>query len=261
MEETESLTKVCHNCQSEILFSNHYCNNCGQQQNPAEVETVSFGWPNLKQIALFFAVQVLLCIIPSIIKVHTISSILYLDIMLALTTLMFFGYSWRENKHILKWPAFSFTKLIVFIVVAALASVTVQYLVIHLNLLIWHKTQYYHSIFSYHPYGKSLMILSVAVFPALFEELAFRGYLMQKLTGILDDKQAIYISSFIFFIMHFSMISFFWLLPFAIILGFIRVKEKTIWYGVIIHFVFNLTACLYELASFDELQNLLDAFK
>ncbi|MCZ4243860.1 CPBP family intramembrane glutamic endopeptidase [Pedobacter punctiformis] len=261
MEDTENLTKVCHNCQSEILTSNHYCNYCGQTQNAEEIETAGFKWSNLQQLALFFVVQVLLCITPAIIKENSIFFNLSLDVVMAITTLIFFGYSWAENKYLLKWPAFSLKKLLLFIVIASLASVIVQYLVTHLNLILWNKTQSYYDTFSGHPYGKYLMILSIAIFPALFEELAYRGYLMQKLINIFDEKQAIYISSFIFFIMHFSLISFFWLLPFAITLGFIRIREKTIWYGVIIHFIFNLTACLYELVDYDELQHLLNSLQ
>lgn len=261
MNEVEGSIRICPNCQSGIPVSNHYCNNCGQQQNSAEIETVRKGWPNLQQTALFFIVQILLCLTPLFIDTGSISNTLYLDVIMALITLIFFGYSWSENKYLLKWPDFSLQKLLLFIVVAALASVIVQYVVTHLNLSIWNKTNNYYDTFSMHPYGKYLMILSIAIFPALFEELAFRGYLMQKLTIILDGKQAVYISSFMFFIMHFSMISFFWLLPFAIVIGFIRLKEKTIWYGVIIHFIFNLTACLYELANTDELNNILESLK
>ena len=261
MNEIEPLITVCNNCQSEILKSNHYCNNCGQQQNSGEIETVSKGWPNLQEIALFFIIQILLCLTPTIVDTESISNTFCLDIIMAIITLIFFGWSWEENKYLLRWPNFSITKLILFIAAAFVASVVVQYLVINLNLIVWHKSSEYYAIFSYHPYGKYLMILSMAIFPALFEELAFRGYLMQKLTTILDGKQAVYISSFLFFIMHFSMVSFFWLLPFAIVLGFIRLKQKTIWYGVFIHFTFNLTACLYELASNGELTNILDVFK
>ncbi|MFW0715482.1 CPBP family intramembrane glutamic endopeptidase [Pedobacter sp. N23S346] len=128
-----------------------------------------------------------------------------------------------------------------------LGSITVQFLIGHLNLILFNKDYSFYEPFRSHPYGKILMIISIAVFPAIFEEMAFRGFVMEKLTKVVDNQQAIYISSFMFFIIHFSLVSVFWLLPFAILLGYLRIKEKTIWYGIAIHFLFNLTACLGEI--------------
>jgi membrane protease YdiL (CAAX protease family) len=95
-------------------------------------------------------------------------------------------------------------------------------------------------------YAKLITILVVALQPAIFEELAFRGVLQEGLNKITDKKQAIFISAFLFTILHMSFISFFWLLPFALCLGYVRMKEETIWYGVLIHFCFNTTACFLE---------------
>ena len=94
------------------------------------------------------------------------------------------------------------------------------------------------------------MIFFVAVMPALFEELGYRGFLLQKLLQVVDKRQAIFISAFMFSIMHISFISLFWLFPFALFLAYIRFKENTLWYGVVFHFTFNLTVCLSELYHF-----------
>ncbi|MDB5013697.1 MAG: family intrarane metalloprotease, partial [Daejeonella sp.] len=98
-----------------------------------------------------------------------------------------------------------------------------------------------------YPHGKLLLFIYVAVLPAIFEELAYRAYLLQALKEVVDDKQAIFISAVLFAIIHISFISLFWLLPFALVLGYICVKENSIWYGVAIHFTFNLTACVLDL--------------
>jgi membrane protease YdiL (CAAX protease family) len=90
------------------------------------------------------------------------------------------------------------------------------------------------------------MILLVAILPALFEELAYRGIILHNLLKLADEKQAIHISAFLFAIIHMSFISMFWLVPFAIWLGNVRTKEKTLWFSVLIHVCFNLTACLFE---------------
>jgi membrane protease YdiL (CAAX protease family) len=82
--------------------------------------------------------------------------------------------------------------------------------------------------------------------PALFEELAYRGFVLGKLLLVVDKKQAIFISAFIFAIMHMSVLSLFWLVPFALPLAYVRIKENTVWYGIFIHFSFNCTACILD---------------
>jgi len=70
--------------------------------------------------------------------------------------------------------------------------------------------------------------------------------MQQGLSKVVDQRQAIFITAFLFSLLHLSFISFFWLLPFAIWLGYIRKQEETLWYGVAIHFCFNTTACFLE---------------
>ena len=65
--------------------------------------------------------------------------------------------------------------------------------------------------------------------PAIFEELGFRGFLLSNLLKITEVDQAVYVSAFLFAIIHLSFISLFWLIPFALFLGFTRIKEQTIW--------------------------------
>jgi membrane protease YdiL (CAAX protease family) len=90
------------------------------------------------------------------------------------------------------------------------------------------------------------MLLMIAVQPAIIEELGYRGLIMSQLSKIVDSKQVIFISAFVFALIHLSIFSMLWIVPFAIMLGYIKEKEQTIWYGVLIHFTFNATACLTE---------------
>ncbi|MCX2574466.1 CPBP family intramembrane glutamic endopeptidase [Pedobacter sandarakinus] len=238
--------KTCNSCQSEIAESYKFCNICGEiQLQTCKVEYHS-KWLSLKQVALFFVTQIVICLLPLAVEQDDIESSLLLDTLSAIVCLIFFGYNWRENCKVLSWPSFSLKKVVFYSFIAILASLAVQYIVGKLNVVIFQKEQSYYDTFEYHPYGKYLMVLSIAIFPAVFEELAFRGFVLQKLLKVVDRQQAVYITSVLFFIIHFSLISVFWLLPFALVLGFIRLRENTIWYSIIIHFLFNLTACLNE---------------
>lgn len=93
--------------------------------------------------------------------------------------------------------------------------------------------------------GFLLNLLYVAVFPAIFEEIAFRGVILQPLRKY-GDWFAIGISSVIFGLVHGNMTQ----MPFAIIagiaLGYTFIVTGSIWPSVIIHFLNNSFALLYS---------------
>ena len=100
-----------------------------------------------------------------------------------------------------------------------------------------------------------VMIYSIALYPAIFEELAFRGVLYNYLNTFLDERLVVIVTGFTFGIMHLSFISLFWLVPFGILVGAMRKRFGTIWYGVIFHFTFNLVAVLFDLYRHGHLWN------
>lgn len=83
-----------------------------------------------------------------------------------------------------------------------------------------------------------LYFIACAVVPALVEEFAFRGILMQPLRKY-GDKFAIVMSSIIFALAHGNMVQ----IPFAFIaglaLGYFQIATGSIWTGVAIHFLNN----------------------
>jgi membrane protease YdiL (CAAX protease family) len=91
------------------------------------------------------------------------------------------------------------------------------------------------------------MIYSIAITPAIFEELTFRGVMYNLSATILPERFVIVLTACLFAIMHLSLVSMLWLLPFGIFLGYLRKKYNTLWYGVVFHFAFNLTAVVIDL--------------
>lgn len=87
--------------------------------------------------------------------------------------------------------------------------------------------------------GMVLNVINFAVAPALFEEFAFRGVILQPLRRF-GDWFAIFASSFAFAILHGNMVQ----IPFAFIvgvaLGYFCIKTQSIWTSVSIHFINNL---------------------
>ena len=164
---------------------------------------------------------------------------------------VFFLYRVRYEIHFL----FSFRnvrpgKLALYCAIAVLTSLVVNYSLGWLNKIFFHHGVYHLvHLFRQLPYPWLAMSFFIIVQPAIVEEIAFRGIIQQGLMSLTHRRQAITTMAFIFAIVHMSFISFFWLVPFAIWLGYIRDREQTIWYGVFIHLFFNATACLFDVLA------------
>lgn len=93
--------------------------------------------------------------------------------------------------------------------------------------------------------GIILYVVSTAVIPALTEEFAMRGVVLQTLRKH-GDGFAIIISSLLFAVMHGNFVQ----APFAFIgglaLGYCAVKTGSLWLPITIHFLNNLMAVLFD---------------
>lgn len=93
--------------------------------------------------------------------------------------------------------------------------------------------------------GRLIYALSIAVVPALVEEFAVRGVILQPLRKY-GDKFAILASALIFAVMHGNLIQ----APFALIagigIGYAVCITNSIWTGVLIHFINNLYSVIIE---------------
>ncbi|MBR5544343.1 MAG: CPBP family intramembrane metalloprotease [Clostridia bacterium] len=87
--------------------------------------------------------------------------------------------------------------------------------------------------------GFIIATISMAVVPAIIEEFAIRGVVMQPLRRY-GDKFAIVASAFIFSIMHGNMAQ----IPYTVIggiyLGYLTVATGSIWPSIILHFINNM---------------------
>lgn len=96
--------------------------------------------------------------------------------------------------------------------------------------------------------GAVMYIIQIAFIPALVEEFALRGVVMQPLRRF-GDGFAIFMSSLVFALMHGNMIQ----APFALIaglaIGYFVIATDSIWTGVLIHFANNLFSSLLTLIN------------
>lgn len=96
--------------------------------------------------------------------------------------------------------------------------------------------------------GFILSVLSVAVAPALIEELLFRGAIMGTLLKF-GKGFAVFTSAFLFALVHGNLVQ----IPFAflvgLVIGALVIETNSIWTGVIIHFANNFVSVCLDYAG------------
>lgn len=99
--------------------------------------------------------------------------------------------------------------------------------------------------------GFILSAFTVAVLPALFEEFAYRGVTMGLITEKTSKSTAVFISAFLFGMMHGNFVQ----IPFAFITGLglaiAYVQTGSMWVPMAIHFLNNFMSVILDYATKD----------
>ncbi len=83
-----------------------------------------------------------------------------------------------------------------------------------------------------------LSFIAIAVTPAIIEELALRGVVLQPLRRY-GDKFAIVVSAMIFSLLHGNMEQIPYTFTAGLMLGYVAIATGSLWPGIIIHFINN----------------------
>jgi membrane protease YdiL (CAAX protease family) len=96
-------------------------------------------------------------------------------------------------------------------------------------------------------YGWWAVYLSTAVFPAVFEEIAFRGLILKKLEIVMAPTQALLVTSLMFAIIHYNLPGLvIFLVPLALAAGWLVQKSGSLWPAIAVHFLHNCGVVLHE---------------
>ena len=91
-------------------------------------------------------------------------------------------------------------------------------------------------------------LISVALLPAILEEMSFRGFVLEKLRPF-GDRFAVLMSAALFGVLHGNVVQ----IPFAFILGlffgYITVRTNNIFIAIFLHFVNNGVSVLFDYAQ------------
>lgn len=244
----------CQRCDGIVVSSDRFCGHCGLEiTNASEIASVPKGdvlnelTPTL---AFYFITLVLIAtygltdIFPEGFEGLVIISVI--DISLVL---IFCGFYIKELTPLLSLRHIKVGVMALTVAGSAIAGVFVTGLAEVIQFSIQDDIFYSTYLFEDTSHPLLWAVLFICVQPALFEEVAFRGFLYSNLERVTSAKSAIYITAFIFGIIHLAVISMLWLVPGGLIFAFMRMKYKTLWYGIVGHFTYNFVITLIDFSG------------
>lgn len=243
----EEFRITCEQCGSLQDSNSKFCSSCGSKTRISEVNKSSSHLQDwLIKFLAYYSIGTIILLIIAAYTPQNIGFTLFWSILFAF---MDIGFAIKKPSV---WKLINFETLkagyivlacVVFVVSGFVVSFSMDFLNNNLffdfydELLIFKETE--------NPLIVS--IIFIALFPAIFEELAFRGFVFDALDELGGKNAALWGSSFIFALVHFSLISIFWLLPFGLVLAYIRLRTNNIIYGMFGHFAHNLTVVIISL--------------
>lgn len=236
----------CNNCNEVYNFKVNFCSTCGNKIKPRK-NTAKLNLNHI--IAFYISILIYLGVsfyisdyYPNNLLVEIISEFLFL-----LLVCVFSSFNYKELSKLFKLPKVD-NWLILFITLTFINAFIVYYGIDIINKFIDADfiSDNYYAKYLYTETPLFWSVVFLAILPPIFEELAFRGYLFSELIKISSIKVTIVITSFLFALIHLSMISFLWIFPFGIFLGYLRWRYNTLLIPMLIHFIHNLTVVLLD---------------
>lgn len=248
MEEININPLSCPYCSAIITKKDIFCGNCGQEIVQHEVEASGNVFSLLQPTILYYFITLVLLAVYKFTEVFPdgLEGLLIVSALDVAIVLIFWLNNFSEVRPLFRWRGLSLKIMALTTIGATLGSIAVSYIAHIINLSINDDVFYSTSFFLYTPYPLLFATLLIAVQPAIFEEVAFRGFIFNNIKEISGGMSPVYISAFIFGIMHLAIISLIWLVPIGLAFGYLRSRFNTLWYGIVGHFVYNFFITLYE---------------
>jgi len=89
--------------------------------------------------------------------------------------------------------------------------------------------------------GFSVAVILIAIQPAVFEELAFRGFLFTYLGRFMSPRYVLWVTTLTFALIHFNWVGLVWLVPLGYAFGWLRQRYNTLLYSMVAHFTYNFS--------------------
>ena len=235
----------CQVCQADLNPGDIYCGNCGTKRR---IDRSKKENESVRQVIIFYITFLIFAVVSYVTYLE--NNLLLTEIILeSIFVLLTLGFSLFDIKGILalyRFDRINWKNLLFALVFPIFSAVAVYFGMGLLNELLFFED--YNLFYDYISYDNPFLwaFIFYAILPPIFEELAFRGFLFNKLRDVASANVTILATAFIFALVHFSFISFIWIFPFGIVLGYLRHRFKTLWLGMIVHFIHNLLVVLIE---------------
>lgn len=239
---------TCMHCGAPAKITDIFCSYCGRELSatvaPPREDVFTTLAPSL---LYYFATLILLMVykftpaFPEGFEGQVAISLLDIGIVIA-----FCIYARRELAPLFSVSRLSVKIMLLTVVGALVGSVFISQVANWINVSISDDVFYNPYLFEDTQFPFLISVLFICVQPAIFEEVAFRGFLFSNLEKVTSPAGAVYISSFVFGLLHLAFISLIWLVPIGLAFAFLRLKYNTLWYGIIGHFTYNLGITLIE---------------
>lgn len=234
----ENLTTInCIHCSAEISAKARYCPKCGKSQLADDNNKVH---SEINKFFIAFAVIAAYILSLYLIRFegNSVNNIIIDAIFIGLVIVLAFFF-WKDIKETLKFHSFRFGKLAMYLGMQAILTGLVYLLLLLLQNITDINNPDILESYSDSAYPFLIAFISIAVLPPLTEELGFRAILFNQLLKLTSGTSTVVVTGILFGLLHFNFISFVWLIPAGFFLGWVRLRENTIWYGVCCHFLHN----------------------
>jgi len=133
----------------------------------------------------------------------------------------------------------------------ALSLVVLIALGVFMELYFWlgdyaFETLEYLPSFRDHGWPPWSAIVLISVCPAIFEELAFRGFLLERLVPLMGQRDALLLQATLFSILHLSIPILLSHFVMGLGLGFVRLRTGSLLPGMLLHGVWNFWVLVQE---------------
>jgi membrane protease YdiL (CAAX protease family) len=158
------------------------------------------------------------------------------------TTCVFAVMFWTSLKVQLLQPGFVYKEAwIGLAILAPMLAINFGYS----RFLMWALSDHHHNILRLDDLRKAGMteaglVCIFCIWPAISEEIGFRGLLQHWLQTAIKPERAILLTAFLFATMHFSIVSFPYLFGLGALLGWTKWKTGSLYPSMLIHFLHNL---------------------
>lgn len=246
-DEPSSLP-ICLKCGRELQINDHFCGYCGNEvaakSNTSREDVFSVLTPSLFYYFATLALLALYKLTPAF--DDDFESFLFISIVDDLIVIAFALYAIKDVIPLFSFKRFRFSIAFLTVGGALIGSFFISWLATIINIAISDDVFYDTYLFQQTSSPFLFATLFICVQPAIFEEIAFRGFLFNNIQKLSSPMSTVYITSFIFGIIHLAVISMLWLVPIGLAFAFLRLRYNTIWYGVLGHFTYNFGITFLE---------------